>query len=335
MRLPNGFGSISKLSGNRRKPYVVRKSAVSFNGKRKLLYLGTFETYDKAIQFLSEYNKEDKPQELITFARVYTLWLKNHSEHVSKSAVDGYKNSFRHITPIISKPISQVKYSDLQALIDDMKNKGFHYSSLKKVRSLLNMLYDYAIVNEWCDKKLSEFLVIGKNEPINPHSVYTRQQINKLWRSDNPNSALPLILLYTGMRSKELRQLKKSDIKLKQKFIDIKQSKTKAGIRIIPIHERILPLVRRLMTTDGKYLLGEYEMTYERFANKFNEVMQEENIKHTTHDCRHTFATLLSNANANEVTRRRLLGHASNNVTDAVYTHKALPQLRQAIKLLR
>ena len=62
MRLPNQFGSISKLSGNRRKPYVVRKSAVSFNGKRKLLYLGTFETYDKAIQFLSEYNKEDKPQ---------------------------------------------------------------------------------------------------------------------------------------------------------------------------------------------------------------------------------------------------------------------------------
>ena len=62
MRLPNGFGSISKLSVNRRKPYVVLKSVVSFNGKHKLLYLGTFETYDKAIQVLSECNKEDKSQ---------------------------------------------------------------------------------------------------------------------------------------------------------------------------------------------------------------------------------------------------------------------------------
>ena len=26
MKLPNGYGSISKLSGNRRKPYIVRKS---------------------------------------------------------------------------------------------------------------------------------------------------------------------------------------------------------------------------------------------------------------------------------------------------------------------
>lgn len=59
MRLPNVFCSISKLSGNRRKPYAVRKSAVSFNGKRKLLYLGIFETYDKAIQFLSNANANE------------------------------------------------------------------------------------------------------------------------------------------------------------------------------------------------------------------------------------------------------------------------------------
>jgi len=26
MRLPNGYGSVAKLSGNRRNPYVVRKT---------------------------------------------------------------------------------------------------------------------------------------------------------------------------------------------------------------------------------------------------------------------------------------------------------------------
>jgi integrase len=56
---------------------------------------------------------------------------------------------------------------------------------------------------------------------------------------------------------------------------------------------------------------------------------------HTTHDCRHTVATLLDNAGANENAKRRILGHATGDVTDRVYTHKGLRQLRKAIMLLK
>lgn len=76
-------------------------------------------------------------------------------------------------------------------------------------------------------------------------------------------------------------------------------------------------------------------MTYAQFARRFKSVMQAIGAKHTTHDCRHTFATWLDDADANYNAKRRLLGHAANNVTDGVYTHKALPQLRKAIKLLK
>ena len=53
---------------------------------------------------------------------------------------------------------------------------------------------------------------------------------------------------------------------------------------------------------------------------------------HTTHDCRHTLATLLSNADVNEVAKKRILGHSGGNITDSVYTHKNLHQLRKAIE---
>lgn len=59
------------------------------------------------------------------------------------------------------------------------------------------------------------------------------------------------------------------------------------------------------------------------------------NSKHTTHDCRHTFTTRLDNEGANYNAKRLLLGHASSNVTDGVYTHKSLGQLRKAIRLLK
>ena len=56
---------------------------------------------------------------------------------------------------------------------------------------------------------------------------------------------------------------------------------------------------------------------------------------HTTHDCRHTVATLLDNAGANEAAKKRILGHAGQGVTEAVYTHKSLLQLRKTIQLLK
>lgn len=56
---------------------------------------------------------------------------------------------------------------------------------------------------------------------------------------------------------------------------------------------------------------------------------------HTTHDCRHTVATLLDNVGANETAKRRILGHTGGDITERVYTHKGLRQLRKCIELLK
>ena len=62
--------------------------------------------------------------------------------------------------------------------------------------------------------------------------------------------------------------------------------------------------------------------------------MKQYGMEHTPHDTRHTFVTLLSNADANKVSIERLTGHASKGITDSVYTHKDLEQLRNAIDLI-
>lgn len=56
---------------------------------------------------------------------------------------------------------------------------------------------------------------------------------------------------------------------------------------------------------------------------------------YTPHDTRHTFASLLDAAEVNENARRRLLGHAGGNVTDDVYTHKTMRQLRAAVEKIK
>lgn len=232
-------------------------------------------------------------------------------------------------------PIGTIKHHHLQAVLDNMADKGLSYASLKKVRSLLHQLYVYADINDLVDKNIAAHLSIGKNKPVYPHKPFTRAQVNRLWSCPHPDADLLLIMLYTGMRSAELRNLKRSDIKIKQKYINITRSKTKAGIRMIPIHPRIWPLVERRLSDGTKYLISDDLMTYAQLAGRCRAVLKLIRCQHTTHDCRHTFATWLDNAGANYNAKRRLLGHAANNVTDGVYTHKALTQLRAAIKLLK
>ena len=56
-------------------------------------------------------------------------------------------------------------------------------------------------------------------------------------------------------------------------------------------------------------------------------------VQATPHWCRHTFATRLHAAGAQELEQKRLLGHANKDVTEH-YTHTDLEQLRAAIRLL-
>ena len=59
--------------------------------------------------------------------------------------------------------------------------------------------------------------------------------------------------------------------------------------------------------------------------------MKEMKMYHTPHECRHTLATMLDRAGANETAVKMILGHARTGVTKGVYTHKTLADLRKAI----
>lgn len=341
MRKPNGYGSIKKLSGNRRRPFVF---VVSEQGRQKPV--AYFVTQTEAEIFAADYNKKHFNRSLhghqITFAELYYRWLPFHVEKYQPAASTqcSYKIAFRHCAALHEMPIKQIKYFNLQQVIDDMRRAGLSYSSCKKVRSLLSLMFKYGIIMELCNKNYAALLNLGRNKAVRPHKAFTRQKINRLWNNLHiPGTDTVLILIYTGIRIGEMLELEKSNVYLRQKYIKITRSKTKSGLRMIPIHERIMPLVAARMSQPGKYLICTEQgkaYNYSTYCTVWDKVMQAINAKgHTTHDCRHTCATLLDNAEANENAKRRILGHATGDVTDTVYTHKNLKQLRKAISKIK
>lgn len=341
MRKPNGYGTIKKLSGNRRRPFVF---LVSNHGRQRPVEY--FSSQIEAEIFAADYNKIHRNTSLaghqMTFEELYHRWLSRHIADTSPSAsaISGYKNSYQHCSSIHGMPFTDIKYNDYQLIIDGMKKSGLSYSSLKKVRSLISLMSAYAAKIEVGSKDYAPLLSLGRNHPVRPHKPFSRQKINRLWKlTDCPGSDTVLILLYTGMRIGELLNLMKSDINQRQQLIRITRSKTEAGIRTIPIHHRIQSLITSRMQMPGQYLIADQSgkpYSYPRYCDLWRHIMVEINAKsHTTHDCRHTVATLLDNAGANETAKRRILGHAGGDVTERVYTHKGIRQLRKCIELLK
>ena len=341
MRNPNGYGCIKKLSGKRRRPFAF---IVSEHGKQKVVEY--FTNQIDAQIFQAEYNKihfhHVLPGHQITLAELYHRWLPVHIADTdpSASALASYANSYKHLDSIQYEPFQNLKYTDYQRIIDGMRKSGLSYSSCKKVRSLISLLEKYASKIELTSKSYAHLLSIGRNKAVRPHKPFSRQKINKLWQHVNdPGVDTVLILLYTGMRVGEMLALQKSDVNMRQHYIHITKSKTESGIRIIPIHHRITPLIEARMKSPGAFLLTDANgngYSYSRYCILWHQVMHI--IKadsHTTHDCRHTVATLLDNAGANETAKRRILGHAGGDVTERVYTHKGLRQLRKCIELLK
>lgn len=305
---------IQKLKGANKRPYVV------------FSVIGYYATYDDAVDALNQSRTS------LTLQQVYDLWLPSHAKSVSANTLNNYGSAFAHLVNIHYVTVQDITYLQLQSIIDHMLSTGLSYSSCKKVRTLISQLFDYAIINGWCSTNYAKFLNLGHNKPVRPHKPFTTQAINRLWRLSSPLHDIPLILLYTGMRASELINLKARDVNRKQHTLKITSAKTKSGIRTIPIHDRIWPIIERRL--DAVYIIQECR-TYSSLSRDFDKAMKAINAKHTTHDCRHTFATRLDNEGANYNAKRLLLGHASGNVTDGVYTHKSLGQLRKAIRLLK
>src|SRR5690554_2960930 len=98
MRLPNGYGSVYKLSGNRRKPWIARKT-IGWDDDGKQLYqiIGYYEKRQDALTALAEFNQNPYSIEAstVTFAEVFEKWSKEKFNKISQSNINGYNASYK------------------------------------------------------------------------------------------------------------------------------------------------------------------------------------------------------------------------------------------------
>lgn len=331
---PNGYGSIVKMGGNRRKPFGVRITVGIEKGKQIYKYLGYFEKRSEAMVYLAEYNKN--PYDLdtvnITFKEVYERYIKD--DVLSTASLKARKTAFNHCAPLYDKPFRSLKKSHMQSLINDIES----VSSKNLIAILFHKMFAYALDNDIVHKDYSASLIVPSKNRKSEKTVFKDEEIAILWENrGNINADILLILLYSGMRIGELLNLKKEKIHLDEDYL-IAGSKTKAGKdRYIPIHKKTKHIFEEYMNSnDTPYLLvtryGK-PIRYDSYQRKrFAPLMKRLGMNHTIHETRHTAITKMSNASGNRLAIKRIVGH-SDETTDG-YTHIDRNILHKTINLI-
>lgn len=342
MKRANGNGSITKVSDNRRKPYkvTITKGWDVNTGKQLKKVLGYYFTQKEANKALADYL--DTPYDLelanTTFKEVYEKWSKIKYPKVSHSAILGYQSAYNNVEKLHNMKIKDIKARHLQEAIDNC-SKG--QATKKKIKFLFGQMFAYAMQNDIITKDYSEFVDIGKASEESKREPFSNKEIELLWKHIDDIEFIDtiLIMIYSGFRIGELLELEIKNIDL----VNMTMTgglKTEAGKnRLVPIHPKIFPLIEKRYNKDNQYLIINFKgkkMKYDNYyKEKFIPIMEQLNMKHRPHDCRHTFATLLSNANANATAIKKMIGHESYATTEKIYTHKDIEELRKNVELIK
>lgn len=342
MKLPNGFGSIYKLSGKRRKPYRATITVgYKDNGSQIRRTIGYFETRTDAINALTEYHEDPQAYKNkdILFKDLYNIFYKRkENENLSESSMKAYDYVYSKCTSLENRVFAELRTEDYLNLMEAMK---MTYSIKKKFKILLSQMYDVAIENDLMNKNYADFIKVRRSDNDVKHTknIFTKEEIDLLFEKAEhiKNCDTILMMIYSGIRVGELLKIKKTDVDLEDHSF-IAGIKTEAGKnRYIPIHDKIYPFFKRRleMDLDSEYLIvgtkKDEEYNYRTYRDTFDIAMEQLGMKHTPHECRHTFATLMDNAGANKNSITKIIGHTSYVTTSKFYTHKDKDELKKAI----
>lgn len=333
-RLPNGYGSIKKLSGTRSNPYAayppLRINCTETEPAVKRPAIGYFPDWESAYRALTVYHSApyDVGLRALTFAEVYQRFyddkFKFNKKSLSVSSKYAYETAFKHCASIHHFPFFDLRKSDMQKIMDECT---LGYSSLCNLKKLFCQLYKYAMENDIVQKNYAQYVTINREDDNEKGEPFSQEELDLLWANrEDKTVQMILILIYSGFR---ITAFETMEINLEQGYLKggIKTASGKG--RIVPIHPAIFLFVKRFRHNFPKYRARTFRTrsfypTLKRLGLEYTDTGK----KHTPHDCRHTFSWLCDKYCVDELSKHLLMGHSlGKDIEKSVYGHRTYEEL--------
>lgn len=335
LRRANGLGTVYKLSGRRRRPWVA---AIN---KR---VIGYYEERTEALRALEGVVVNGFPDGYNdTLQDVYERWKDAHYRDLTAKGREGYEIAWKRLSPIYGRKMRSIKTIDFQKIIDaavlkssDPANpKPLSRSGKEKIRQLCSQLCKQAMQDEIINRNFGEYIKLEREEK-KEKEVFNTSDIEKLKKDDGQTARIILTLIYTGFRINELFSVLKNDVHLEENYI-VGGEKTEAGRnRIVPINQLIRPYIENWCQSENEYLITTVtgkQINDKNFRNReYYPLLERLGIERKNPHCtRHTFATMMSSAGVAPEVLQKIIGHAKFSTTAEIYIHKDIAELQDAI----
>ena len=313
---------------------------IKINGKFIFFY-SSESTEKQAIRDIErqllEYKEKEKSGK--TFAVVADEW---DTEYRTKIPDVNYRKNIKAAYEYIvryfeNEYIKNITAIDIYNFIQLLIKKGYYKKTIANYKSILNMIFQYAVLNRYVQFNPVSDIRLPNNLPQKRREMPTSDELKIITEHYDGFGLLPFFILYTGCRKSEALAITNDDIDFKNKVIKIRNHVIHDGNRPIfePVlktesAERTIILLDRLeqvMPKDFAGFLfsmngdGKEPLTKRAFDIRWKNYCKQNNLNVTAHQLRHGYATMLFEAGIDDKDAQELMGHSDINLTRQIYTH--------------
>lgn len=315
-----------------------QKKITLLNGKTKFLYSNASTERMAVIDFNNQMQKlQYEEKESMLFKNIANEW---NCEYQTKISEINYKKSIRGSYKKVLQHFSDYDIHDITATIihkyiNILIQKRYSQKTIATHKSILNMIFTYAILSGIVDTNPVQVITLPANLPKTKRKMPTDEELKKVSSKWDGFALLPYFLLYTGLRKSEALALDYSDIDFENKTITVNKhlihdgnkpvieykTKTEKSERTVVLLDRLsekLPKGKKgalFCNLDGTYI------TKKQFEKRWEKWQNEENLTITAHQLRHGYATMLYEAGIDLKDAQDLMGHSDISTTQSIYTH--------------
>ena len=274
-------------------------------------------------------------------------WLETYKKNV---VTDGWYKDIQsiirnHISPSIgSMRLSKIKPVHVQKCINQMQ--GLSWSTINKTAVIIKEIFKRALENKMIVSNPADNITLPKATKGERRRLHAdeEQRLREVCQN-HPFGAFFMVMLACGLRTGEAVALTWFNVDMKNKTITVTQSlenhsnrikepKTKAGFRTIPIPDWYIPYLENIKKTSQFVFTNRLNNMVGRKAidGNWRKISEQAMLapEITPYYLRHTYATTLAEMGVDMKTAQYLLGHSNISVTAKIYTHVSDKMLESA-----
>ena len=195
---------------------------------RRVSFYSSEPTEKRAIRDIENQMLEykEKAERGKTFREVADEWEENHYKSLQWQTIHRYKSLVAHLADYFrDEYIRRITVKDMNNFFARLAAQQFSTKSLKDQMSITKMIFRYALINEYVDNNVTQYLTTPKGTPKQQRSSLTDDEIRIICNNtDKDFGTLAYFLLYTGLRKGEALALTYGDIDVHNSVIHITKS---------------------------------------------------------------------------------------------------------------